>query len=117
MKYKNSFKNWLPENDVESVSDYCYYISTIEDKLGIEIEDFFYKAVDVALIRQITARKFKGKDAASSLRSGARKYLNFLWDKRDDVTIQPGKPSCVVKLTPAKKEEAITFPYWYSNVA
>lgn len=112
---KESFKSWLPKNNVNSVNRYCGYIAEIEKVTGMTIEEFIFQAVEEKIVKEITAERFKGHKNSSNIRSGARKYFNFLIDKNKRSMAL--KKARVIIMKPTKEQKNYLANLWHSNVA
>lgn len=87
MKFENSFKDWLPQNGIQSnvVDSYISYVKSIEDTIG-DIDEFFDDAIRKAIQKKITKGNFPEKSAKLIInyKSGIRKYWQFIHDKNED---------------------------------
>lgn len=84
MKPKEEFKNWLPENDVESVASYMSYINQAKGATGESLDKFFAEAIEAAIEERVTLDKFaEGKNAkdVGDSKSAIRKYWDFIQHK------------------------------------
>jgi hypothetical protein len=90
MKYKEEFKDWLPDNNVKAVDSYITYANSVEEAFG-SIDDYFDSVIGAAIEKEFTVEKFKNNikyipenidKAVLNNKSTAKKYWKFLKDKR-----------------------------------